>query len=283
MSDRVTQCLIYVSLILMTLIFSSVVFRMGNVDMPFADRNANHKDACTVKIITIEGDLVTYALGANWYTDEHGVIQDKIIDSASIVSAIESANASTSVCGIMLQIDSTGGSPVAAEEIERALLRSEKPSVALIRGAGLSAAYWAGSGADYIISASNSEVGSIGVTASYLDQSGRNKEEGYTFHALSTGEYKDMLDPNKPLTEKEKELVLNDLRIMFDNFTETVSRNRGLSLDIVQDELATGASFVGPVALEKGLIDALGDKETAREIFAQFYGKTPQDIVFCSQ
>jgi protease-4 len=196
------------------------------------------------------------------------------------VREIEDADASSSVSAIVLQVDSLGGSPVAAEEIANALRRAEKPTVALIRGEGLSAAYWSSTGADAIFAAENAEVGSIGVTSSYLDRTKYDEKNGYTFHSISTGEYKDMLNSSKQLTKEEEALVRDEIGVMLENFVRTVSVNRNLSTTSVSD-LATGAPFIASFAKDNGLIDAVGDKESVRGYLAELLKRPRKEIVYC--
>ena len=109
-----------------------------------------------------------------------------------------------------------------------------------------------------IFASANSDIGSIGVTMSYLDYSKQNQMEGLTYNQLSSGEFKDIGDFDKSLTAREKELLMRDVNIMNENFIKAVAENRGLSISEVR-LLADGSSMLGEMALEKGLIDQIGD------------------------
>ena len=159
----------------------------------------------------------------------------------------------------MLEIDSGGGSPVAGEEIAHELLNVKKPTVALIRAMGSSAAYWAATGADIIFASKNSDIGSIGVTYSYLDNVEKNKKEGLTYIELFAGQYKETGNPDKALTTGEKDLIVRDLKIMHNNFIKAVSENRNISFEKVS-VLADGSSMLGEQAKKSGLIDRIGDR-----------------------
>ena len=85
--------------------------------------------SCNVQIVRLEGSLTTYpTTPSNDPTDPNGGGYDQSIDSETIVGEIESANSSPDIKAIVLQIDSTGGSPVAGEEIANAMKRSPKPT-----------------------------------------------------------------------------------------------------------------------------------------------------------
>lgn len=200
------------------------------------------------------------------------------VSSDQVVAAIERADADLSVSAILLDVDSYGGSPVAGEEIAHALERATKPTVSLIRDAGTSAAYWAAIGAKRVIASANSDVGSIGVTMSYVDESAKNKQEGLQYNELASGKYKNMGDPNKPLSKDEHDLAMRDIMIVHSNFVNEVARMRHLPVEQIA-VLADGSSMTGVPAREAGLIDAIGDLYAAREYLKETIGK---DAVVCS-
>ena len=164
--------------------------------------------------------------------------------------------------GILIEVDSYGGSPAAAEEVAHALKASQKPVVVFIRGAGLSAAYFAITPADKIFALKSSDVGSIGTTQSYVDNVSKNQSEGYSFVQLSVGKFKDAGNPDKPLTPEEKNLFMRDLYILQENFIQTVSENRTIAMEKVR-AIADGSSVLGQQAKELRLIDEIGDYSDA--------------------
>lgn len=234
--------------------YDQAVYYLIGYDYPeeYSDE-LNWDESCNVVGIELYGDLHTVS-----EVDEEGYVIEDQTSSDDIVYYIEEAEYDDNIEAIILEIDSLGGDAVAAEEIANALKRAEKPTVALIRGYGDSAAYWAATGADMIFASANSDIGSIGVTMSYLDYSKQNQIEGLTYNKLSVGEFKDIGDPDKPLTVRERELLMRDVNIMNENFIKAVAENRGLSISEVR-LLADGSSMLGEMALEKGLIDEIGD------------------------
>ncbi|MCG2694691.1 signal peptide peptidase SppA [Candidatus Parcubacteria bacterium] len=222
-------------------------------------------DSCNVVKIQMQGDLFTFE---ELYASQ----EYDVVSSESIVDAINQIEEDKSIKAFVLEIDSYGGLPVAGEEVANALKRTNLPTVALIRSAGLSAAYWASTGADVIIASENSDVGSIGVTMSYLDYTESNQENGMTYNQLSSGKYKDTGDPDKALTGEEKQYLLRDVNIMAENFIKVVSENRNLDIEKVR-ALADGSSMLGQMALENGLIDKIGDLQTAKEYLEKEIGE----------
>lgn len=230
---------------------------------------------CNVAGIELHGNVVTY-ISPDHYDSEGNLIFD---ESASdlITGRIRTLEEDDSIKAILLEVDSYGGSGVAGEEIAAALKNTKKPTVALIRDAGASAAYWAASGADKIYASKNSDVGSIGVTYSYLDNIGKNRKDGLTYNQLSSGKFKDTGDPDKPLTLEEKNLIMRDVKIMHQNFIKAVSENRNIGIEKVAS-LADGSTMLGEAALKNGLIDQIGGMPEVKEYLKEKIG---EDIRFC--
>jgi len=213
---------------------------------------------CNVTDIELHGGLITYIPNENLeclYGECHQLVDE--VSSEDIVLAIKEAGNDNNIKAIILEIDSAGGSPVAAEEVANALKRAEKPTVALIREFGVSAAYYAATGADIIFASAKSDIGGIGITYSYLDNARKNQKEGLTYNQLSSGKFKDMFIPDKPLTAEEKQLIMRDVKILHEEFVKAVAENRNLDIDKVR-QLADGSSMSGQMALENGLIDRIG-------------------------
>ena len=225
---------------------------------------------CNVIGIELRGFLATYH--TNEEKDAEG--NPTLDQSASefIVAGIKMSEEDDTVKAIMLEIDSTGGFPVAAEEVANALKRAKKPTVAIIRGFGDSAGYWAATGADIIFASKNSDVGSIGNTMSYLDYAKQNQEDGLTYNKLSSGKFKDAGDPDKILTYEEKQLFMRDVNILNENFIQNVAENRNLDIEKVRG-LADGSSWLGEQALEYGLIDRIGGFFEAKEYLKELVGE----------
>ena len=200
-----------------------------------------------------------------------------VVGSDDIVFNIEAAANDDSVKGVLLDIDSPGGSPVAADEVAKALQALDKPSVAVIHGYGDSAAYWAATGADVIFASPISDVGSIGVTQSYLENVEYNTKEGFMYQQLSVGKYKDAGDPDKPLTPEEKQLAMKQLEFIYDYFVNVVATNRDIPVADVK-KIATGQSFLGGEALKLKLIDQLGGLPEATTWLEKQIGAKPE---FC--
>jgi len=219
------------------------------------DNSSVEEPTCNVLGIELHGDLITYIPPTD--ADKDGVSLSNSTASEDLVLIIEDAEKDESIKAIILEVDSYGGYPVPGEEVANALKRATKPTVALIRVGGVSAAYMAASGADIIFASKNSDVGGIGATMSYLDYVQQNQKEGVAYVSLSSGKFKDTGDPNKPLSQEEKNLLMRDVNIVHKNFVKMIADNRKLNIEQVES-LADGSTMLGGMALEHGLIDQIG-------------------------
>lgn len=234
---------------------------------------SEEEENCNITAMELRGDLVTY-IPANNFDEQGNLLYDETA-SEYIQSIIDDANNNEKIKAIILEVDSYGGLPVAAEEISNALKNSEKYSVAIIRGAGVSAAYWASTGADRIFASKNSDVGGIGVTMSYLDNVRQNQENGLNYNNLSSGKFKETGNPDKQLTIEEKELLMRDINIIHNNFIQAVAKNRNLDVKKVES-LADGSSLLGEAALANGLIDEIGDLNDVSNHLEERLGQDPE-------
>lgn len=193
------------------------------------------------------------------------------VSSSDIIQFIADAEKNPSVKVILLEINSPGGSAVASDEIAAAAKRAEKPVIAVIREVGASGGYWIASAADHVIAHRMSITGSIGVISSYLEFSGLMERYGVNYERLVAGNLKDAGTPFQELNAAERDLLQQKLNTIHDFFIQEVAANRGLPESSVR-KIATGEFFLGVEALDLGLVDELGDKNTAEEYIKNTYG-----------
>lgn len=226
-------------------------------------------ERCNVATVYLNGRLTTDTEG--YVSDDEGE-QVYVVSSQRLVKEIESAADKSNMQGLILDVNSEGGSVVAAEEIFNALRKLEIPIVALVRDVAFSAAYTAASAAKKIFLQKSSQVGAIGVTASYLANYEKNVKEGFSFQQLTSAKFKDLLNPNKPLTDDEKELLQGIISDMHENVVSAIAQGRGLDIGEVRS-LADGSIYVGENAIENKLADQIGGTDEAREYLKSVIGK----------
>ena len=233
---------------------------------------------CNIAVVPITGDITTLPYPENDTVDSANQYPVAVVDD--ILNQLRRAEADPDIEGILVRIDSLGGTPVASEILANAIKTSRLPTAALIREFGISGGYLAATGADTIFASPLSDVGSIGITMSYLENVGKNTKDGLRYVQLSSAPFKDYGSPDKPLTAAERALFERDLKIYHEEFIKQVAANRNLPIEAVA-KLADGSSMPGALALEHGLINALGNQAATRSWFAEQLGLTVPDIEFC--
>lgn len=261
-ADVVIKSIVVISTILVTIFLISV----------FYDMNDNISDgACNVAVFPVEGVILPY----------YGIGEFEMITTPETVeSYMDAVENDDNIKAILIEVNSPGGTPVASERIAERFRNSDLPVVGLIGDTGASGGYMIAAATDYLIASAMSDVGSIGVNMSYVEESEKNEEEGLTYVQLTTGKFKDIGSPNRPITEEEKKLVLEDLNIVHNYFVDLVSKYRGIERSIIA-ELADGSSMPGQKALEYNLIDRLGGRKEAIESFSEILQIPQNEIIFC--
>jgi len=203
---------------------------------------------------------------------------DSSISSDTLIGFIKSADKNDKIKGVIIEINSPGGSVVASKEVADAVRNIKKPTVALIKEVGASGAYWVASAADIIVADPMSVTGSIGVLGSYLEFSKLFETYGIEYRSVTAGKYKDTGSPYKNLTDDERQLLQSKLDMIYDFFVTDVAKNRNMSKKKML-KIADGSVYLGIEAKENGLVDYLGSKETAIEITKKMANITEAELV----
>ncbi len=187
-----------------------------------------------------------------------------------VVSALKSAFEDSSAKGIVLLINSPGGSPVQAgiinDEIRRLKAIHKKPVIAVVEETCASAAYYIAVAADEIYVDKASIVGSIGVLMDSFGFTGLMEKLGVERRLMTAGENKGFLDPFSPQTEGQKKHAQGMLDQIHKQFIDTVKAGRGKKLKETPD-MFSGLFWSGQQAVELGLADGLGNLDSvARDV-----------------
>jgi protease-4 len=227
--------------------------------------------ACNVAVLPVEGEI--------WPFYGYSGIP-LIITPNTVESFMDTAESDTSIEAVLIEINSPGGLPVASERIAQRLRNSTLPVVGMIGDIGASGGYMVAAATDHLIASPMSNVGSIGVTMSYLEYSKQNEDDGVTYVELNTGKFKNSGSPDKAITDEERELFQRDLDMLHKEFINMVALYRELPVEKV-NELADGSTMTGTRALEMGLIDEIGGRAEAKAALATILGKDAAEITFC--
>ena len=201
------------------------------------------------------------------------IAADEPASADNIVGSLREAFKDEKTKGIILRINSPGGSPVQSgyiyDEIKR--LRGKHPDIkvyAVISDLGASGAYYIASAADEIYADKASLVGSIGVTAATFGFVGTMEKLGVDRRVYTSGEHKAFLDPFQPPKEDETRFWQGVLDTTHKQFIDSVKKGRGERLKAESHpELFSGLIWTGEQALALGLVDGLGSSShVAREV-----------------
>ena len=188
-----------------------------------------------------------------------------------IMAALQAAFKDENTQGVVVRINSPGGSPVQSNTIyeEMRRLRKKHPTVplyAVVEDLGASGGYYVAAGADRIYVGRSSIVGSIGVRMDSFGVTGLMEKLGVERRLLTAGENKGFLDPFLPVDPTQKAHAQALLEDVHRQFIGAVRDGRGKRLKETPD-MFSGLVWTGQKSVELGLADAFGSLDyVAREV-----------------
>ena len=202
----------------------------------------------------------------------------------NVIAGLQAAFKNKGTQGVVLKIDSPGGSPVQAGEINDEIRRlrgkyPDTPIYAVVGDICASGAYYVAVAADKIYVDKASLIGSIGVIIDGFGFVGSLEKLGVERRVITAGENKDFLDPFSPLPDKEKEYAQRMIDEIHQQFIGVVKQGRGSRLK-ESPELFSGLVWNGQRSIELGLADALGSVgSVARDVIKaeEVVDFTPQE------
>ena len=197
-------------------------------------------------------------------------VEGIILDASATVAWIEKVRRDPSIKGAILRVNSPGGAVGPSQEIYAAVKRLDetKPVIASMGALAASGGYYVSLGARQIYASPSSLTASIGVKMQVPNFGSLMKTIGISEMTLATGKLKDAGSSWRPMTPEEESYLRGLIGDMYDQFLQTVSKERALPLDEVR-RLADGRAMTGRQAVEAKLVDALGDQyEALRRVLA---------------
>jgi len=182
------------------------------------------------------------------------------VPAGAIVDQIERASDDANVDALVVRLNTPGGEVVPSEDIRMAVEDFDGPTVAYATDVCASGGYWIASGCDHVVAREGSLVGSIGVIMSSVNLSDLAERLGVSYERLAAGKFKDAGTPLKEFTEEDRDYLQGLTDDYYEQFLERVASGRDLDVETVQETEAR--VFLGPDAMERGLVDELGDEET---------------------
>jgi len=196
------------------------------------------------------------------------------VNADAVMNSLHDAYDSKGTKGIILRINSPGGSPVQAGIINDEIKRQRKlhpniPVYAVVEDICASGGYYIAAAADKIYVDKASIVGSIGVLMDGYGFTEAMKKVGVERRLMTAGENKAMLDPFSPVNPKHQELAQAMLNEVHEQFKTVVREGRGTRLKETP-EVFSGLFWSGEQSIKLGLADALGSADyVAREVIKQ--------------
>ena len=202
----------------------------------------------------------------------NGIIMDESEAGAdNIIAGLQDAFENSHVKGVIIQINSPGGSPVQAGYINDEIRRLKKlhpdtPVYAVVRDMCASGGYYVAVAADEIYVDKASIVGSIGVLMDGFGFVNSMDKLGVERRLLTAGKHKGIMDPFSPMTEFDQKYVQKLLDQMHQQFIQVVKEGRGDRLK-ENDQIFSGLFWTGEESVKLGLADGLGNSSyVAREL-----------------
>jgi len=208
-----------------------------------------------IAVIPIHGTLVRRTVGLE--------AESGLTSYTSLAAQLGDAVGNPAVSAILLDIDSPGGESGGVFDLaERIRAASQvKPVWAVANDMAFSAAYALASAASRVYVSRTGGVGSIGVIAMHIDQSGKDAQDGVHYTAVYAGARKNDLNPHAPISSEAHAFLTAEVNRIYGLFVETVARHRGIAATAVR---ATEAGlYFGPEAVTRGLADAVGSYDEA--------------------
>lgn len=210
----------------------------------------------TIAVLHINGPIVDGDSAAG------GFLGGASVGSRTVRNAIKDILAQDMIKGVVVRIDSPGGSAIASEVIWQGLqqLAEEKPVWISVGSMAASGGYYIAVGGQRIYAEESSIVGSIGVVGGKLAMGGLYDKLHVNIVERSRGPRAGLFGTVNPWTEEERELIRQRMTETYNQFAKHVADGReGIDLD----QTAEGRLFTGDRALELKMVDAIGGLDDA--------------------
>jgi protease-4 len=207
------------------------------------------------------------SLASEWIPEQRAQNRIGVIDvtgvisgSQHIVNQVKKFRQDKRIRGIVLRIDSPGGSVGPSQEIYDEVLKTRDGGKTIYASMGAMAAsggYYIASAAEKIFANPGTLTGSIGVIMAFTNAKGLMEKIGLKPKIIKAGKYKDIGSPARAMTEKERNLLQSVVDDVHQQFIEAIASGRGISIEEVTT-IADGRIFTGRQAHSLNLVDELG-------------------------
>jgi protease IV len=255
----------WIGAIVIGLVFVTSAVCIGGIVL-IAVTTADGPTGDHVAVVSVHGPIVMREPG--------GLFPADVASAERIVEELERIRENDNVQALLLDIDSPGGAVLPTEQIYAELLRIQADDIPIVAHFGTTAAsgaYYIAAPADVIVSNPSTITGSIGVITQVPNLEELFEKLGIEMQIIVTGEFKDMMQPSRPLTEEERQIIAEIQRETYEEFVSAIVTGRDLSEAEVR-ELADGRIYSGRQALDNGLVDRMGDYRAAIQVAGELSG-----------
>jgi protease IV len=217
--------------------------------------------------------VVVIPLSGSITTGDSSSSSGSSITPGLVRSYLAKAESDKAVKAIVFRIESPGGEIEPCQEILLEIERAKETKTIVVSMGGMAASggYYISTPAHRIVALPTTMTGSIGVISSAVNVEDLLEKLGVEIEIFKGGKYKDMYWGLRELTAEEQEIMQEMVDEYYEQFIDVVAEGRGLSEDDVR-ELATGQLYSGSKAKELGLVDELGDLDTAIALAMELAG-----------
>ena len=267
-------------------------------EKPYIKNINSQKSAATKSLIANANKIGVIELEGAIASSYESNLFSKEANAPSLLKSLISAQTDNEIKGIIIKINSPGGTVAMSQNIYNQImkLKKQKPIVVVFDDVAASGGYYIACAADRIIAQEGSLTGSIGVIMSFMDYHNLLANKlAINPVVIKSGKYKDMGSSMRAMTQEEKELMQDIIDDSYSQFVSAIEQGRVLRTDnysVTKTELskdnlknyADGRIFTGRQAQKLGFVDALGDVDTAKEMIEKmaqekFQNKLPAKLV----
>ncbi|WP_410765294.1 signal peptide peptidase SppA [Haloferax sp. DFSO60] len=191
--------------------------------------------------------------------------------SDDIVEQIHAATDDSNAEALILKLNTPGGEVLPSDDIRRAAMEFDGPTVAYATDVCASGGYWIASGCDELWAHDTSVVGSIGVIGSSVNAAGLAERLGITYERFAAGKYKDAGNVLKEPSSDEREYLQGLIDDYYDHFVERVADGREMDPQAIRETEAR--VYLGVDAYDLGLVDHLGTRDDVEARVAELLGR----------
>lgn len=244
---------------------------IGMAQMKNIKKKISVKKTDQIAVIYAEGEIMDSDNTPRYSDDNY--ITEKLVDELIKLKKDDKVKA------VVLRVNSPGGSAYISEQIWKQVndIGKDKKIVVSMGNVAASGGYYISCAANKIISEANTLTGSIGVFGIFPNAAGLFDKMDLTTDVVKTNVYSDYGDISRPMRDDEKALMQGYVEHIYDVFLTRCSEGRGLSKEEI-DDVGQGRVWTGEQALEKGLVDEIGDLNRAVEVAAELAGLTDYGV-----